>query len=109
MASALIFGTTSPARVVITYDLNHNDISAQEIADASNGQFEIIMFMPGAGNLKLSNTTLISKKWMTADQAVTAFKQSFIAARSCRNKPYCQISRILMFDVVSKNGYIENN
>ena len=75
MAYTDIKFTTS--KVIITYDLNNNEISAQDIADASNGIFYIDIHT-GNGKYKLPNTTLISDKNISVENAIKEFKKAFL-------------------------------
>ena len=98
------------SKVIITYDLSNNDISAQEIAEASNGVFKTYTIMQNGSLYKLPNTTLETSEIFSAKGAVIAFKQAFAVAK--QNKKvfsYCRISRILACEILNKQGYIENN
>ena len=46
------------AESIISYDLEDNDVSAQEIADASNGVLKTYIKMKGGIKYYLPNTTL---------------------------------------------------
>lgn len=97
------------SKVIVTYDLNNNDISAQEIADASNGVFNTCIFTSNNIKYLLPNTTLETSKCFTAEGAVLAFKQAFMEAKRRKSFSLCTISRILACEIAGKNGYIENN
>lgn len=96
-------------KVIITYDLTHNDISAQDIADASGGQFSRVISMQNGSNFFLPNTTLQTQTFFAASTAVSAFKQAFSKAKSQKSFSLCQIKKIFACEVGGKNGYIENN
>lgn len=107
MASTTInFGVS---KVIVTYDLSNNDISAQEIANASNGMFCTSIVMKNHTKYHLPNTTLETSQIFTAEGAANAFRKAFLEAK--RNKPFsrCIISRIFCCEISGKRGYIENN
>lgn len=96
------------SKVIITYDLSNNEISAQDIADASNGIFYIDIHT-GNGKYKLPNTTLISDKNISVENAIKEFKKAFQKANTRKWWRSCSISRILAYDIGKQGGYIENN
>lgn len=96
-------------KVIITYDLTHNDISAQDIADASEDQFSIVMSMQNGNNFLLPNTTLQTQTLFTASAAVSSFKKAFYQAKAQKSFSLCQIKKIFACEVAGKNAYIENN
>lgn len=96
------------SKVIVTYDLNNNNVSAQEIANASNGNFSTTISMKNGNKYKLPNTTLASTI-SSVNEAVTSFKNAFEAAKYNKGISYCSISRIFACEVFMKDGYIENN
>ena len=96
-------------KIVITYDLSNNDISAKEIADASYGVFTTTITIQNAGLFLLPNTTLLSSQNISAREAVAKFKQAFNLAKSRKYFSSCTISRLFCNEVYQKDGYIENN
>ena len=96
-------------KIVITYDLSNNDISAQEIADASYGVFTTTITIQNTGLFQLPNTTLVSSQNISAQEAVAKFKQAFSFAKSRKHPSYCTISRLFCCEVYEKGGYVENN
>lgn len=96
-------------KIIVTYDLNNNDISAQAIANASNGIFSTNISIQNGVSFALPNTTLASSELLSIDDAVNKFKQAFNAAKSLKLYSSCSISRILVCEVANKSGYIENN
>lgn len=100
--------TFSVTKIVVTYDLSGNDISAQEIADASNGVFDTCISIKDEGKFHLPNTTLVSSNNISAEDAIGMFRQAFNAAKE-RKYSSCSISRVFACDIAGKSGYIENN
>lgn len=91
--------------ILITYDLSNNDISASQIANASNGNlFTCITFNSNNQKYQLPNTTL----WFSGskEQARDTFLKAFNTAKSYYSS--CSINKILIIDVGSKSSYIEN-
>ncbi len=99
----------SSTKIVVTYDLSNNDVSAQEIADASEGVFDTYISISRVGNFHLPNTTLASSNNITAERAVAEFKQAFKTAKGRKYYSSCSISRVFACEVDGKSGYIENN
>ena len=95
-------------KIVITYDLSNNNISAQEIADASNGIFKTCIAIQDSGRLQLPDTTLVSSKNIGVQEAVDKFKQAFDLAKGKKHST-CTISCLFCCGVEGKDGYIENN
>lgn len=97
------------SKIIVTYDLSPNDISAQEIADASNGMFHTTITTQNLQSFTLPNTTLESDKTLSAGQAAIVFKQALMAAKLKKGFSLASITRLLCYEVAFKGGYIENN
>lgn len=97
------------SKIIVTYDLSDNDISAQEIAKASNGTFYANIYIEGNDTYKLPNTTLISYKNISAESAVMKFKESFNNAKKRKFLSFSRISRIFAFEINGEKGYIEEH
>ncbi len=97
------------SKVIVTYDLSPNDISAQEIADASRGVFNTMIVMNNSRSFLFPNTTLETSTMFTAEAAANAFKQALLAAKRAKGFSRATISRLFCCEVAGKGGYIENN
>ena len=95
-------------RTIITYDLENNDISAKEIAEASKGVFDTLILMNDGKVFNLPNTTLHTTLY-TKDIAIQQFRIAFSLAKNKKIFSKAKIKNIFACDVFGKNGFIENN
>ncbi len=96
-------------KIIITYDLSNNDISAKEIADVSNGVFKTYIAIQNKGSFQLPNTTLVSSQNISAKDAAVKFRQAFNLAKGKKYFSYCTIARLFCCEASGKSGYTENN
>ena len=98
------FSWGSP-KTLITYDLSNNQVSAADIADASNGILHIYVDINNDSHrYSLPNTTL----WYAGsrEQAKSAFIAAFNKAKPAYSS--CVINRLLITEVSGKLAYIED-
>lgn len=90
-------------RALITYDLSNNEVSAADIAHASNGRLYISVVIDNR-TYSLPNTTL----WYSGskEQAKSAFIAAFNKAKPAFSS--CSISRLLITEVGGELAYIED-
>lgn len=86
---------------IISYDLEDNDVSAQEIADARDGKLKTYIPMSAGKQYHLPNTTLYCS--LGRDNAKTTFISAFNATYS-----ESKISRLFITEVGSKIAYIQD-
>lgn len=97
--------TWGKPRTLITYDLSNNEVSASEIAKASNNLLHTYVIMEkDTHQYALPNTTL----WFSGskEQAKTTFINAFNNAKSSRSS--CTISRLLITEIGGCSSYIED-
>lgn len=86
---------------IINYDLTSNDVSAQEIANASNGVLKTYIPMKGGIKYCLPNTTLYCT--LSRDNAKSTFISAFNLTGS---RAY--INRLFITEVNDQIAYIED-
>ena len=90
---------------LITYDLSDNDVSAQQIADKSNGKLHTTISLKDKPHkYSLPSTTLWYKG--TKEDAERIFRQAFDQARPSSSS--CKISKLLITEVKAMSAYIED-
>lgn len=89
------------AESIITYDLEDNDVSAQEIADESNGALKTYITMKGGIKYYLPNTTLYCS--LSRDEAKDVFISAFNKART-----YSKIMKLFITAVNNQKSYIQD-
>jgi len=95
-------------RTIITYDLENNDISANEIAAESNGAFETTIAMTNGNVYSLPNTTLHTTVY-DKDRAISLFQQCFNLAKRKKMFSRAKIKNIFACEILGKSGYIKNS
>ena len=90
------------SKTLVTYDLSNNAVSAQEIANSSNGQLFTKIDIDGI-IYDLPNTTLVYNG--DKNNAKNVFVSAFNKANP---SPFCSISRLLVTEVDKMLIYIEN-
>lgn len=90
-------------RTLITYDLSNNQVSASDIANASNWELHTLVVVDGQ-TYSLPNTTL----WYAGskEQAKSAFIVAFNKAKPAYSS--CTINRVLITEVGGELAYIED-
>lgn len=91
--------------ILITYDLSDNNVSASQIADASNGLLHTkVTIKESHCTYLLPNTTL----WFSG--SIERAKSAFIAAFNKAKPLYssCKINKLLISEVNSQFAYIED-
>ena len=92
-------------KVLITYDLSNNEVSAADIARASNWALStIIVFGNEYSIYSLPNTTLLYSG--SKEQAKSAFIAAFNKAKPAFSS--CSISKLLITEVGGELAYIED-
>jgi len=86
---------------IINYDLTPNDISAQEIADASNGVLKTYIPMKGGKKYHLPNTTLYCT--LLRDNAKTSFINAFHSTGS-----RATVNRLFITELNEQIAYIKD-
>lgn len=97
--------TWGKPRTLITYDLSNNEVSASEIAKASNNLLHTYVIMEkDTHQYALPNTTL----WFSGSKEQA--QATFIAAFQ-RAKPFgssCSVNRILTTEIGGESSHIED-
>lgn len=91
--------------ILITYDLSDNNVSAAQIADASNGLLHTkVTIKESHCTYLLPNTTL----WFlgSIERAKSVFVTAFNKAKPSYSS--CSIKRLLITEVGNKSSYIED-
>ncbi len=97
--------TWGTPKSLITYDLSNNDVSAQQIAEKSNGRlFTTVSISNDSHKYLLPNTTLYFNG--SINDAETVFRQAFNQAKNYYSS--CRINRLLITDVKNMNAFIED-
>lgn len=97
--------TWGTPKSLITYDLSNNDVSAQQIAEKSNGRlFTTVSIRNDSHKYLLPNTTLYFNG--SINDAEIVFRQAFNQAKSYYSS--CRINRLLITDVKNMNAFIED-
>ena len=89
------------AESIISYDLEDNDVSAQEIADASNGVLKTYIKMKGGIKYYLPNTTLYCV--LSREEA----KNVFVSALN-KSGTNSKITRLFITEVNNQKTYIQD-
>ena len=98
----LIWGTPVS---LITYDLSNNDVSAQQIAEKSNGKLSTTVSLSNDPHkYLLPNTTLCFNG--SRNDAETIFRNAFNQAKNYYSS--CRINRLLITEVKSMNAFVED-
>ena len=95
--------TWKTPKTLITYDLSNNEVSASDIAYASNWVLNTV-FVGDAHVYFLPNTTLLYSG--SKEQAKSAFIAAFNKAKPAYSS--CSISRLLITEVGGELAYIED-
>ena len=90
-------------RTLITYDLSNNQVSASDIAKASNWELHTLV-VEGGHTYFLPNTTLLYAG--SEEQAKSAFIAAFNKAKPAYSS--CVINRLLITEVSGELAYIED-
>lgn len=100
--TAFTWGTP---KSLITYDLSNNDVSAQQIAEKSNGRlYTTVSLSKDTHEYLLPNTTLCFNG--SKNDAETVFRQAFNLAKNYYSS--CRINRLLITEVNHMNAFIED-
>ena len=100
--------TFTGSYAMVTYDLENNDITAQQIADASGGKFVTMIEMKNGIRYNLPNTTLWDKSFSSIEDTILSFRRAFQAAKSSKWNAKSVIRRVMVLDVSNKPAYMED-
>ena len=93
--------------VVITYDLTNNDISAEEIAENSNG---LLFTRISYNNIGYAlPTTTIYMQNANVKIAIDAFVKAFESAKNKKYYSQAKIKKLLVLEVGQKSAYLAND
>lgn len=93
--------------VIITYDLTNNDISAEEIAQNSNGVLSTSILLYNNARYALPTTTLYMQK-ANREIAINTFISAFRSAKKKKYYSKAEIINLLVLEVGQKSAFIYN-